>query len=781
MPSNAATTGRVKVRVRKGTAKPTGTSLWVGTPLPPDARKRFAHIPGLDDDLHMTLLYLLDVPSTSTARRNAQKGIERVAASTGPIRCKLTGIGRMVGGAMVAYATVDDGAAIYTRMLEAVNAWTETLHNRRYDFLPHVTLKAEPEGADPGYKDLRLYKWTARELHYRFGEGPVHTVKLTGEHSPRPVVAAVKALIRKGISDADQADCDRETERIKASRETPEARRRHKFRAAKWTHKNGHPRCRVCGDSERIGGTCEGYKVQKAVSGLFARLRKALRVKFHTRKDQAVEKSLALTELGEYMTAPDGSDVWIQPLEKSIVRVSKATQTVRIKAHPAKGTKGVKAHIAKRKKSTGTKPAPKAKKKASGNERTIAHIPLTEIQPDAKQHREDFDEAEQRELMRSLEESGQQTSIQVWPIEDVPGGDKAPAGVRYQIIGGERRWRAMSALAKHAPQRFGTIAAEVLRDLTAEDALTLQIIENLSRKQPNVLEEANAYRQMYDQRHDRERANWKGKLRGAHRHDTEVGIDKALRQSVADRTGKQLGHVTRLLKLTWLDPEVQEEIKKGHLSPAHGEALFPLAKDPPYDIQEEAARGADHRAKQERRRKKLKSRPGYKENLVAPKQSLSATVRHNAQMKLFRKARADKDVTSAHLRKFVVETLAPTLFGGEQLSGDEKQVMRQEQKAKLDKILDSVVDAITEAWDEKTQSFATDALTATDIRVIQQKIDGAQDSFDKIRDSVEQTVAIREGREARKRVVRKDPEQETTGSLFTASLSRLFARVGGRI
>lgn len=51
---------------------------------------------------------------------------------------------------------------------------------------------------------------------------------------------------------------DRETELIRESAKTDKARKPHRFVAAHWTHKNGHPRCRICGDEERIGGNCDG-------------------------------------------------------------------------------------------------------------------------------------------------------------------------------------------------------------------------------------------------------------------------------------------------------------------------------------------------------------------------------------------------------------------------------------------------------------------------------------------------------------------------------------------
>ncbi len=58
------------------------------------------------------------------------------------------------------------------------------------------------------------------------------------------------------LTDAQRRECDAETRRIRENKEKPEARRRHKFKAAGFTHPNGHPRCLVCGDEERAGGYC---------------------------------------------------------------------------------------------------------------------------------------------------------------------------------------------------------------------------------------------------------------------------------------------------------------------------------------------------------------------------------------------------------------------------------------------------------------------------------------------------------------------------------------------
>ena len=60
---------------------------------------------------------------------------------------------------------------------------------------------------------------------------------------------------------------DQETEKIKVRAQTAEAQNPHKFRAAQWTHPNGHPRCHICGCEERIGGMCPGLKAEPVQFG----------------------------------------------------------------------------------------------------------------------------------------------------------------------------------------------------------------------------------------------------------------------------------------------------------------------------------------------------------------------------------------------------------------------------------------------------------------------------------------------------------------------------------
>ncbi|MDO8357291.1 MAG: helicase-related protein [Nitrospirota bacterium] len=68
----------------------------------------------------------------------------------------------------------------------------------------------------------------------------------------------------KALSPARQAEYEQETEDIRERSKTAEARKPHAFDAAEWTHKNGHPRCLVCGDEEPVGGRCAGKTITKS-------------------------------------------------------------------------------------------------------------------------------------------------------------------------------------------------------------------------------------------------------------------------------------------------------------------------------------------------------------------------------------------------------------------------------------------------------------------------------------------------------------------------------------
>lgn len=164
-------------------------------------------------------------------------------------------------------------------------------------------------------------------------------------------------------------------------------------------------------------------------------------------------------------------------------------------------------------------------------ERTI--VPVESLSPNPHQPRKAFDEDELEELAASIREAGLMQPILVSPV---------PHG--YQIIAGERRWRAV--------QKAGlTQVPVVIRDVTEREALALAMIENLQRVDLNPIEEAEGYRRLAD--------------------DFEL-----TQEEVARAVGKERSTVANLLRLLRLDPKVQEMVRGGELSMGHARVLVTI-------------------------------------------------------------------------------------------------------------------------------------------------------------------------------------------------------------
>lgn len=171
-------------------------------------------------------------------------------------------------------------------------------------------------------------------------------------------------------------------------------------------------------------------------------------------------------------------------------------------------------------------------------------VPIEAIEPNPRQPREAFDEAAQAELVTSVREVGVLQPVVVREL--TPG--------RYQLVMGERRWRACREAG------LETIPA-IIRD-TPDDALLRDaLLENLHRQQLNPLEEAAAYQQLLE----------------------EFG---ATHDELADRIGRSRSQVTNTIRLLGLPPTVQRRVGAGVLSAGHARALLGLA-DP--EMQERLA------------------------------------------------------------------------------------------------------------------------------------------------------------------------------------------------
>ncbi|MBN8412787.1 ParB/RepB/Spo0J family partition protein [Halomonas denitrificans] len=167
-------------------------------------------------------------------------------------------------------------------------------------------------------------------------------------------------------------------------------------------------------------------------------------------------------------------------------------------------------------------------------EERLERLPLGQLSRGKYQPRRDIQPEALEELADSIRAQGVMQPIVVRPI----GTD------RYEIIAGERRWRA-SQLAE-----LDVIPA-VIRDVSDEVALALALIENIQRENLNPVEEALALKRLLDE-------------------------FELTQQQVADAVGRSRAQVTNLLRLLTLDGEVQTLLERGDLDMGHARALLSL-------------------------------------------------------------------------------------------------------------------------------------------------------------------------------------------------------------
>ena len=161
-------------------------------------------------------------------------------------------------------------------------------------------------------------------------------------------------------------------------------------------------------------------------------------------------------------------------------------------------------------------------------------LPIYKVEPNPGQPRHDFDEEELQALADSIEEHG---IIQPLTVRELSNG-------YYQIIAGERRWRA-ARLAKLQEVPVVIIEAD------DKKAMELALIENLQRQDLNPVEEALGYRSLME--------------------------DHGLTQDdAAKRVGKSRPAVANALRLLNLSPEVLEKVRDGSLSAGHARAVLSL-------------------------------------------------------------------------------------------------------------------------------------------------------------------------------------------------------------
>ncbi|NWG24114.1 MAG: ParB/RepB/Spo0J family partition protein [Pseudorhodoplanes sp.] len=170
----------------------------------------------------------------------------------------------------------------------------------------------------------------------------------------------------------------------------------------------------------------------------------------------------------------------------------------------------------------------------AGPSRSQRRVPVEFIKPNPNNPRRHFSDAELDELAQSIRERG---IIQPIVVRQRPGARDA-----YEIIAGERRWRAAQRAGLHE-------VPIVLLEVSDAEALELAIIENVQRTDLNAIEEANGYQVLATQYH--------------HSQD-----------EIAQIVGKSRSHVSNTMRLLKLPETVQAYIHSGKISAGHARALI---------------------------------------------------------------------------------------------------------------------------------------------------------------------------------------------------------------
>ena len=170
----------------------------------------------------------------------------------------------------------------------------------------------------------------------------------------------------------------------------------------------------------------------------------------------------------------------------------------------------------------------------ANNSEELKEVEIDLIEPNNLQPRTKFPEQQLEELAQSIKENGIVQPILIRRIN----------GSRYQIVAGERRWRAA--------QRAGLqrIPA-VIRDVADDKMLELALIENIQRQELNAIEEAQAYKRLID----------------------TLGLTQEV---VAQRVGRDRTFVTNYLRLLRLPEDIQGLVEENRISMGHARALLGL-------------------------------------------------------------------------------------------------------------------------------------------------------------------------------------------------------------
>ena len=173
------------------------------------------------------------------------------------------------------------------------------------------------------------------------------------------------------------------------------------------------------------------------------------------------------------------------------------------------------------------------KQEPQGQESAVNLMPITALHPNPNQPRRHFDDAALRELADSIKSQGIIQPLLVRPL----GGENT-----YQIVAGERRWRASRIAGLNE-------VPVIIKDADEQTLMELALIENLQREDLNAVEEALGYRSLID----------------------GYGLTQ---EEVAKRMGKSRSAVTNALRLLALNSTELEALRRGSITAGHARALL---------------------------------------------------------------------------------------------------------------------------------------------------------------------------------------------------------------
>lgn len=162
----------------------------------------------------------------------------------------------------------------------------------------------------------------------------------------------------------------------------------------------------------------------------------------------------------------------------------------------------------------------------------INKIDISKISPNRKQPRKNFEQKEIQELSYSIKNQG---LIQPIVVREVSNDE-------YEIIAGERRWRASQLAGLHSVDC-------VIMKVTEESVYELALVENIQREDLNIIEEAKAYKNL-------------------------ITINDLKNEDLAKKLGKSSSHISNLIRILELDDEIHQMIIDGKITMGHARALI---------------------------------------------------------------------------------------------------------------------------------------------------------------------------------------------------------------